>query len=255
MKQKFFLTTIITWMFIGSALGQFPNFPSRPVLDEANTLSKSQVTYLNEKVEAFETLTGMEIRLVIMKDVSPYETASAYTTKLYHHWKLGDKEKHNGLLLLIAQKIGGDSHDMKDYCRIMTGWGIVSIIPDTMVRSIKQQFMTTKLPSQPFLALDNTLDQLFTIIKNWRENHPEDNTVTPQIDIQDEPQKSEDTDLTWLWWLISIAVGIIIIILIIRWYKKNSGGGGSSSSSIGGEFFGFSSSCSSCGGGGCGGGD
>jgi uncharacterized membrane protein YgcG len=172
--------TILTFLAIifATHAHSFPDFPNKPVLDVANALSSSQEEALNNRVINFEKKTSMQIRLVIEKDVSPYKSASAYAEDLYHHWKLGDKDKHNGLLLVIAQRIGSNSEDMKDYCRIMTGWGIVTIIPDSVViEDIKYKHMIPRLPSQPYLAFDNSLDRIFQDVEKWKVQHPEDNTV------------------------------------------------------------------------------
>lgn len=197
------------------ASAQMPQFSSQPMLDLTGSLQSTQVQYLNQKVEDYEKKTGMEIRLVYVTDVSPYATASDYAKDLYHTWKLGDKLKHNGLLLVIAQRIGSQSSDMKDYCRIVTGWGVTTIIPDDVViNDVKHGYMMTQLPQQPFLAFDNSLDRLFYHIDAWRANHPDDKTVNSE----------ESESSVWIWVLIIAVIVVIGLLFMI-------GGSGSSESS------------------------
>jgi uncharacterized membrane protein YgcG len=264
------------------------------MLDLTSTMQSSQIQYLNQKVEDYEKKTGMEIRLVYVTDVSPYATASDYAMDLYHTWKLGDKLKHNGLLLVIAQNIGSPSNDMKDYCRIITGWGVTTIIPDDVViNDVKHGYMMPQLPQQPFLAFDNSLDRLFYHIDEWRANHPDDMTVNSE----------ESESGVWIWILAFVVILVIVMLIVFSGSgdsekssssmyssyddtkKKNSrssyssgssssssssssgcsssgstyiyvdSGSSSSSSSSGCSSSSSSSSCgSSCGGGGCGGG-
>lgn len=272
-------TTLVTSLCYAQ---EFPDFPNNPVLDEADILSESQEHQLNARVKEFEKTTTMQIRLVTVKDVSPYETASLYTEDLYHYWKLGDKDKHNGLLMVIAQKIGKNSQDMKDYCRIMTGWGIVTIIPDHIViDDIKHKYMMTKLPSQPYLAFDNSLDRIFQDVNTWKIQHPEDNTVKSEDDHTKAgigESKAESASNSWLannwgWLLLGGGGGIIFLMIGLaggfsssnssyysssynnttsssKTKKKDSSSSGCGSAGCG------SSGCGGggCGGGGCGGG-
>lgn len=252
------------------------DFPKKPVLDQAGILESKQEEYLNQRVADFMDQTSMEIRLVTVDDVSPYPTASAYAEDLYHKWKLGDKDKHNGLLLLIARHIGSDSVDMKDYCRIMTGWGIVTIIPDSVViEDIKHGHMMPQLPHQPFLAFDNSLDRIFEDISSWKKNNPADTTIVgknvpirvergSRVDISTSSPTSS-SNLPW-GWIIGVVVVLLLVAFFFRHRRSRRLGGYFSGSRSGGwdSFFGCSggggcsggsSGCGGCGGGGggCGG--
>jgi uncharacterized protein len=256
-------------------LRTLPSFPKVPVLDEAGIIPAVQEQALNTRVVEFEKKTSMQIRLVTQTDVSPYATTSAYAEDLYHVWKLGDKNKHNGLLLVISQRIGSPSEDMKDYCRIMTGWGIVTMIPDEKVALIKRENMTPRLPSQPYLAFDNALDKLFIAIEEWKSQHPEDNTAKNEAWKPDAPSEqnsasavsstTQDEDSGFRFFII-VVVGLGLFGALIFFFcslfstsssssstyyrssekRKNDSG----SSGCSGGFTG----CSSGGDGGCGGG-
>ncbi|HEY1041319.1 MAG TPA: TPM domain-containing protein [Candidatus Paceibacterota bacterium] len=286
-KIKIGATILGMLMLAMVSFGQsVPNFPSRPVLDQANVLSDLQEKNLNERIGSFEQKTSMQIRLVTVHDVSPYATASAYAEDVYHTWKLGDKDKHNGLLLVITQKIAGQSTDMKDYCRIMTGWGIVAMVPDTVViNEIKHRYMMPNLPSQPYLAFDNSLTRIFYYIERWQQEHPEDVTVQ-QKSIENVTSDSATTfpmtdekeldsisgghkeETSWWsnhWgWVLGGVVLLIIVIIGVNvteessdsYYrssyndgstKKKKDSGSSSSSSCGSSFGSSGGGSSGCG--------
>ncbi len=237
--------------------------PTELVIDEHHLLSATDHTALYEKVESYGDRTGMQIRLVVVDDVGTYETASAYAEVLFHSWELGDPHKHNGLLLLVTKRINSDSKNMKDYCRIMTGYGLIPVLPDSLVLHIKHTAMMPYLPESPARALGEGLDSLLVHVDQWIAGHPNNDLFTPESPKQDTGEQS-DTFRTHMITFLVIVV-IIIVLLLLIWAISSSGnnGGGSSSGSSGSSFVFFSSSCgggsssscgSSCGGGGCGGG-
>lgn len=263
---------------------EFPSFPSKQVLDKADLLNDKQEKHLAQKVAQLEQETSMQIRLVTVPSVTPYPTASEYTIDLYQHWKLGDRDKHNGLLILVTQQIGKKSTDMRDYCRIMTGWGTMIVIPDSIVvNDIKRNHMIPNLPHQPFRAFDESLDRIIPIIKQWQKDHPRDNTVKPDKEmVEQKPSANVEVDTNDTSIPIPIAVMIIVgallggVVLIGALSKSNNPYTQSTSSynynnsaapkkkdnkksndsgCSGGACGGGSSGCggSGCGGGGCGG--
>lgn len=249
---------------------QIPDCPKQAVYDETKTFTEQQIEYLNKKVKAFEDKTTMEIKLLYMKDISPYATASDFAITVYQKWQLGDKNKKNGLMILITKKVPGNNKNLIDYCRIVTGWGIVPIISTDTVRNIRNRCILPNLPSQAFQAFDKTLDELFTKIDNYRNQYPKDETVNAKI-VQkvkaDTKNGSYEKDNSMMWFIIiGVIILIVIIVIIVVWRKNNnngsSSGGNSSCTGTSIWFFGTTTSCSggnatscsSCGGGGCGGG-
>ncbi|MEK7641661.1 MAG: TPM domain-containing protein [Patescibacteria group bacterium] len=207
-----------TWNGSSASL---PDFPERPTLDQAEMLSTKQRDHLDARVQAFMDKTSMQIRLVTVVDTAPYPTASAYAEDLYHQWKLGNRSTHNGLLLVIAGSVGTNSHDMQHYCRIMTGWGIVRIIPDDAVISIKHEYMMARLPDQPFLAFNNTLDVLFARIEDWHSKHPNDKTIqgsivgNQEVSATQAPEQETSTDSGAGSAILIIVIMVVIVIVAL----------------------------------------
>lgn len=213
-KLMIFSCTMFLQIAVYSA--EFPSFPNAQVLDKANLLNDKQEKHLNQKVAKLEKETSMQIRLVTVPSVKPYPTASEYTIALYQYWKLGDRDKHNGLLILITQEIGKPGNDMRDYCRIMTGWGTMIVIPDSVVvNDIKRNHMIPNLPHQPFRAFDESLDRIIPIIKQWQKDHPRDNTVKPdKISSSESKQVSADTKGTDESTTVPMPIAITIIVVV-----------------------------------------
>lgn len=218
-----------------------PNFPDQAILDQANMLTQQQEAQLNERISEFEKKTSMEIRLVTISNTSPAPTASAYAEQLYRKWKLGDKNKNNGLLLVIAKEIGSPSTDMKDYCRIMTGYGIQTIIPDmVIIDQIKHKYMMPNLPHQPYRAFSNALDKIFDKVEQWRQDHPEDNTVQ-----QSQTQDSESSDGSTLLIILLCIVGGIALVIGIGAISSSSSSSSPSTSNSNYYSSGYNDSSSS----------
>jgi uncharacterized membrane protein YgcG len=192
-------------------------YPSEPILDQAHMLTSDQKDALTKKVNDFGQKTGMYIKLVTVDDVSPYGTVSDYTKDLYHNWELGDPVKHNGLMLVIGRKIGSSSHDMKDYCRIMTGWGTMKMLPDDfIITTVKHGLMMPHLPDDPYTAFDGSLDALFQKITEWNTANP-DNDVINHFATTD-PSTSSSLGTFWnsyKWYIIVVLVVICIVIFFI----------------------------------------
>ncbi len=65
---------------------------------------------------------------IVTIDTLGDENIEVYTSKLFEKWKIGDKEKDNGVLLLVVSK------DKK--IRIEVGYGLEGAIPDGLAGSI-----------------------------------------------------------------------------------------------------------------------
>ena len=234
------------------AQAQFPNMPDDPVLDNAHVLTASEISTLNAKIKAFEEETSMHIKVITIDDVSKdYLTVSDYTKALYQHWQLGDPNKHNGLMLVFGKKIGASSTDMKDYCRIMTGWGTMKILSDDyIINTVKHKLLMPYLPDRPAQGFNLALDAMFQTIRVWNKDHPRDMTAqvttgagTGGTFATTSDEKPFDWDNFWescKWWIIGtiIVVGIIIFLIIVsnsdssdNHYSSSSRGSSSRSSS------------------------
>jgi hypothetical protein len=205
--------------------------PDVKVWDPDNILTQSQEFQISKISE----IDGLDVMVVTVKDLTPYESASSYAQDLYKEWKLGSSSNRNGLLIVAAQK-APHSNDQRDLCRIMTGWDTMEFLPDSVViYKIKHEKMMIHLPQKPFEAVLGALDGVIENIKKPEE------------------VKAESEGVHWAWWFLG---GILVFfVILIIWAANSSSGSGyhsrSSSSSSS-----SSSSCGSagCGGGGCGGG-
>jgi uncharacterized protein len=126
MKNFFILAFIL---FQLNAFGQtpIPELWDVRVHDEAHVLSAQKLESLENQLKTFEDSTSNQIAILIISTLGD-ESLEEYSLHVAEKWKLGTKEKDNGVLLLIAV----DDHKM----RIETGQGLEGALPDAICSRI-----------------------------------------------------------------------------------------------------------------------
>ena len=120
-------------MFAQKDIFPEPMNPPRLVNDFASVLSSQDLATLEAKVLNYNKTTSIEIAVVTVQSMHGYEVAD-YTIKLANQWKIGKKEKNNGVLILAS--IG----DRKMF--IATGYGMEGALTDAVSSQIYRNEMT-----------------------------------------------------------------------------------------------------------------
>lgn len=102
----------------------FPQ-PTNYVVDAGNILSQQTEDQLIEKLKAFDSKA--QIAVVTVQTISPL-TIEQYGIALGDKWKVGDKEKDNGIILIVAVK--------ERKVRIEVGYGMEGTINDAKAGKI-----------------------------------------------------------------------------------------------------------------------
>ncbi|WP_421736266.1 TPM domain-containing protein [Caulobacter sp.] len=114
-----------------------PKFPalSGRVVDEANILSPQVEQDLTEKLKTLEDTTGRQVVVATVPTLQGYEIED-YGYQLGRTWKLGQKDKDNGAILLVAP------NDRK--VRIEVGYGLEPVLTDALSSVIIQSAIIPK---------------------------------------------------------------------------------------------------------------
>lgn len=106
-----------------------PDFPqlSGRVVDTAGLLDAGTEASLTEKLAALEAKTTDQIVVVTLNSLQG-ETIEQYGYQLGRHWGVGQKEKNNGALLIVAVK--------ERKVRIEVGYGLEGVLTDALTKVI-----------------------------------------------------------------------------------------------------------------------
>jgi uncharacterized protein len=108
---------------VAASAQTFPANNGSPVVDQAGILTAAQVQDLTSKAQAVYAQTGRAFAVATVKSLEGYPIED-YAYRLGRAWGLGQKDKDNGVLLLVAP------NDRKVW--IATGYGAGSYMTDAM---------------------------------------------------------------------------------------------------------------------------
>lgn len=117
--------------FMGVALWAAPTFPDLTgrVVDQAGLLTPQQEQSLSDISKAIEQNTTAQVVVVTLKSLEGYDIAD-YGYQLGRYWKIGQKDKNNGLLIIVAP----NEHKV----RIEVGYGLEGDITDAISHDLIQ---------------------------------------------------------------------------------------------------------------------
>ncbi|EOQ98557.1 PF04536 family protein [Leptospira wolbachii serovar Codice str. CDC] len=122
------------WLFVLVLLQTFTElspFPvpklERRVMDHAGILSEATITQLESNLKQFEVDTSNQIAVYTTPSLHD-ETIEDVSIQIFDEWKLGQKNKNNGVLLLIAPN--------ERKMRIAVGRGLEGALTDIQAKQI-----------------------------------------------------------------------------------------------------------------------
>jgi uncharacterized protein len=220
------------------------NFPplSGRVVDLANIISADTRAAIEIKLAALESKSTIQLVVATVKTLEGQEI-EPYANQLFRTWGLGQKDKNNGVLLLVAPN--------ERRVHIEVGYGLEGTLTDALSKIIITNAITPRFKTGDFSGgiargIDDIITVLTTDSSEWQQPRP-----AVRLDYQ-----PTDTQINWLIALLVIAIITGMIISPgFRWFMLNvvidillsAPSSGSGSSSGGG---GFSGGGGSSGGGG-----
>ena len=114
-------------------------FPPKPepavyVHDYSAWLSPGQRAALERKLSLYDDSTSTQIVLMIRPDIGDYDK-SGYSFELGNRWGIGQKDKNNGIVVLIK------TEGLDRGVFIATGYGAEGALPDVLAGRIVRQIM------------------------------------------------------------------------------------------------------------------
>ena len=206
------LTFLIVQAFalVGQDLIERPN-PPKLVNDFAEILDPSQEKALEAKLVAFDDSTSNQIAIVTVKSLNG-EPASSYAPKLFIKWGIGDKDRNNGILILVSI-----SEPREVF--INTGYGVEGFVPDITAGRIVREHLLPKFKQNDYYGgLDLATNDLMQLLQGSFKG------------FDKKKQPSNKFPLLFI---------IVVIVVIILASRGNKGGGrGRYHRTFGGPFYG-----------------
>ncbi len=125
------------------ALGVDVPYLTGRVVDEANILSPAVEQNIAQMSERHEKASGDQIVVLTLPSLEG-ESIEGYATRVFEAWKLGQKGKDNGVLVIVAP------NDRK--MRIEVGYGLEGTLTDAAAARIIREVMTPQFKSGNFEA-------------------------------------------------------------------------------------------------------
>ena len=112
------------------------------VNDFAGVLSVADKTALEQQLIALQKQTSAQVAIAIVPTIGTDETIETYSVKLFEDWGIGQKDKDNGLLIVVAS----DDHLM----RIEVGYGLEGAVTDAQAFAVVDKILTPAFKAGDF---------------------------------------------------------------------------------------------------------
>lgn len=132
--------------------------PQGFVLDSAGMLTLEQEQALEMRLQTLENDTSVEVAIYIFPTLEGGDMF-LYTQSVFEAWKIGQKEKNNGLLITIA------TQDRE--WRIHTGYGLEGTLPDALAFQVGSYKLVPYLRDGDYYnGLSAALDDIEGLVKS-----------------------------------------------------------------------------------------
>ena len=197
-------------LWLSSALRPFAyTFPplTGRVVDQANIIPDATRQEITQKLADLEQKSGIQLVVATVNSLEDGDIET-YANELFRAWKLGEKDKNNGVLLLVAPK----EHKV----RIEVGYGLEGTLTDALSKIIIVNAMTPSFKKGDFGGgISRGVDDIITTL------------TTDSSDWQPKPQvrADQDNNSEAIGWVLIVGAIILVVMLGVspgfRWFFFN----------------------------------
>jgi uncharacterized protein len=210
MRSTFGLTRValVAAMMLASLTAMAANFPALTgrVVDDANVIAPQARTSLDAKLKALEDKSGIQLVVATVPSLDDQDVES-YANGLFRAWKLGEKQKNNGVLLLVAPR--------ERKVRIEVGYGLEGTLTDAISKLIITNAIVPRFKANDYAGgIDRGVDDVIAVLTtdsaDWQ--------ARPHLRVDDQPS------------LVDAAAPLLVMIIFAILFltmmhnARNSGG-------------------------------
>ena len=207
-KKTFFLSALFGVILLGCSFtaASLPEFTA-PVVDSIGRVSAEVETQINSELTSFQQSGGPQIAVAVV-DTTGNATLENYSIDLARSWGIGDKEKDNGVLVLIA---------LTDRTlRIEVGSGVEGELTDVTAGRIVDSVMLPRLRAND---IDGAVrDGARAVMQVWRGENIVSEAIVPSNTVTEPTQQQSIFS-------IILFFGIMFVFITLAAAGKKRGGG------------------------------
>jgi len=196
----------LVWMALAVYAVNFPALTGR-IVDQANIIPAETRSTIEPKLADLEAKSGIQLVVATVATLEGQEI-EPYANELFRSWKIGEKTKNNGVLLLVAP------NDRR--VRIEVGYGLEGTLTDALSKVIITNAITPRFKTGDFgggisRGVDDVITVLTTDAAEWQQR--------PSLRLD-----SQSTNDPMSWVLIAgaiILIGLLIVSPGFRWIFLN----------------------------------
>jgi uncharacterized protein len=184
---------------IGGALAYtFPPLTGR-IVDQANVIPAAAQASLERKLKDLEAKSGIQLVVVTVKSLEGDEI-EPYANALFRSWKLGQKDKNNGVLMVVAPN--------ERRVRIEVGYGLEGTLTDALSKIIITNAIVPRLKAGDFgggieRGVDDVITVLTTDSSEWQKK--------PELRVDRQDTTADDVIP-----LIVLGLFVLMVFSILR---------------------------------------
>ncbi len=165
------------------------------VVDQAGLLSDADKISLETRLEDLEAKSGIQLVVATVKSLEG-EEIEPYANQMFRAWKLGERTRNNGVLLLVAPN--------ERRVRIEVGYGLEGTLTDALSKviianAITPRFKAGDFPGGIHRGVDDIITVLTTDASEWQKR--------PSLRVDSEPAEEP---VNWL-----VIAGLILFVLLM----------------------------------------
>jgi uncharacterized protein len=196
----------LLWASLSAGAVTYPALTGR-VVDQANIIPAATRAAIEPKLADLESKSGIQLVVATVKSLEG-EEIEPYSNELFRTWKLGEKAKNNGVLLLVAP----NEHRV----RIEVGYGLEGTLTDALSKVIITNAVAPRFKAGNFgdgiaRGVDDIITVLTTDSSEWQQ----------RPDLRLDSQGGTDP-VSWVLIVGLIGLGMLLIISPgFRWFFLN----------------------------------
>ncbi len=179
----------------------FPALTGR-VVDQANVIPAQTRSALEMKLADLEQKSGIQLVVATVSSLEGQEI-EPYANQLFRNWKLGEKTKNNGVLLLVAPK--------EHRVRIEVGYGLEGTLTDALSKVIIVNAMAPRFKAGDFAGgVTRGVDDIITVLTT----DPSEWEQRPSLRL-DQQETNDPVGYT----IIALLIGLVGLLVISRRFR------------------------------------